>query len=145
MFINPMIDALIMKSGLLTERQLEILKMRGQGLTQAEIAERFGTTRENISIIENRAHQNVRKAKKTLEDLKNLGISISVTIESGTHLVDIPRIILNKADETNIKVRTNFIKIFEDIKFKAADKVRRTRVVKPIIITMMPDGTLEVE
>jgi HTH-type transcriptional regulator, fmd operon transcriptional regulator len=133
------------RSGLLTERQLEILKLRGQGLTQGEIAKEFGTTRENISIIENRAQQNIKKAKKTLDDLKTYGVSVYVTIGPGTHMVDIPRIVLNKADDANIKIRTNFVKMFEEIKFKARDKVNKTRVSKPIIIMIMPDGDLEVE
>jgi Tfx family DNA-binding protein len=44
--------------GLLTKSQMDILKLRHAGLTQAEIAKKFNTTRQNIAIIEKRGKRN---------------------------------------------------------------------------------------
>ncbi|MEM3073930.1 MAG: Tfx family DNA-binding protein, partial [Nitrososphaerales archaeon] len=98
----------VKKIGLLTERQIEVLKLRAQGLTQEEVAKKLQTSRENVTILEKRAYQNIKLARETLAALKTFGISTSVVIKPGTHLVDIPRLILDKADEANIKVRANF-------------------------------------
>jgi Tfx family DNA-binding protein len=133
------------KVGLLTERQIEVLKLRAQGLTQEEVAKRLNTTRENVSILEKRAYQNIKLARETLAALKSFGVAVSVVIKPGTHLVDVPRIILNKADEANIKVKANFTRIYDEIRFKAGDKVKRTRVIRPITVKILPNGDFTVE
>jgi len=133
------------KVGLLTERQIEVLKLRSQGLTQEEVAKRLNTTRENISILEKRAYRNIKLARETLTALKNFGVAVSVVIKPGTHLVDVPRIILNKADEANIKVKANFTRIYDEIIFKASDKVKRTRVIRQITVKILPNGDFTVE
>ncbi|NHV97304.1 MAG: Tfx family DNA-binding protein [Thaumarchaeota archaeon] len=133
------------KVGLLTERQIEVLKLRAQGLTQEEVAKRLNTTRENVSILEKRAYQNIKLARETLAALKSFGVAVSVVIKPGTHLVDVPRIILNKADEANIKVKANFTRIYDEIRFRAGDKVKRTRVIRPITVKILPNGDFTVE
>jgi Tfx family DNA-binding protein len=133
------------KVGLLTERQIEVLKLRSQGLTQEEVAKRLKTTRENISILEKRAYQNIKLARETLAALKNFGVAVTVTVKPGTHLVDIPRIILDKADEANIKVRANFTRIYDEIRFRASDKVKRSRVTRQITVKILPNGDFTVE
>jgi len=133
------------KVGLLTERQIEVLKLRAQGLTQEEVAQKLKTTRENISILEKRAYQNIKLARETLVALKSFGVAVTVAIKPGTHLVDVPRIILDKADEANIKVRANFTRIYDEIRFKAGDKVKRSRVVRQIYVKILPNGDFTVE
>ncbi|MEM1994747.1 MAG: Tfx family DNA-binding protein [Nitrososphaerales archaeon] len=135
----------VKKIGLLTERQIEVLKLRAQGLTQEEVAKKLQTSRENVTILEKRAYQNIKLARETLAALKTFGISTSVVIKPGTHLVDIPRLILDKADEANIKVRANFTRIFDEIRFKASDKVKRSRVIRQIIVKILPNGDFTVE
>ena len=51
----------------LTPRQIKVLQMRLAGLSQQEVADCLGTTRSNISILEKRAHQNIARARRTLE------------------------------------------------------------------------------
>ena len=136
---------MISKIGLLTNRQIEILKMWNKELTQEAISLKLKTTRENISIIEKRANRNIKLAQDTLSALKTFGVSFSIFIKPGTNLVDIPRIIFDKSDESNIKVKANFTQIFEEIRFKAYEKVRRFKVIKPITIKILPDGDFTVE
>jgi len=127
-------------SGLLTQRQIEVLRLRAQGYTQKRVAEQIGTTRENVVLIEGRARLNIERARATLDNLKHQGLAVSVEIPKGTHLVDIPRIVLNRANRAKIKLGANFTRIYEDIRFKAKDRVFGTQVAKPILVTVFPDG-----
>jgi len=130
---------------LLTPRQVEVLRLRALGYTQKRVAEQIGTTRENVVLIEARAKLNIQRARKTLESLKHSGLSVSVEIPKGTHLVDIPRIVLNRANRARIKLGANFTRIYEDMRFKAKNRVSGTRVVRPIVVTLFPDGDYSIE
>lgn len=131
--------------GLLTPRQMEVLRLRAQGYTQKRIAEQIGTTRENVVLIEARARLNIERARTTLESLKHSGLAVTVEIPKGTHLVDIPRMVLNRANRAKIRLGANFTRIYEDIRFKARHHVSGTRVARPIVVTVFPDGDYSVE
>jgi Tfx family DNA-binding protein len=132
-------------SGLLTQRQIEVLRLRALGYTQKRVADQIGTTRENVVLIEGRARLNIERARATLDNLKHQGLAVSAEIPRGTHLVDIPRIVLNRANRAKIRLGANFTRIYEDIRFKAKDHVSGTRVVKPILVTVFPDGDYSIE
>lgn len=131
--------------GLLTERQIEVLRLRAQGYTQKRVAEQIRTTRENVVLIESRAKMNIERARATLDSLKHQGLAVSVEIPKGTHLVDIPRMILNRANRARIKLGANFTRIYEDMRFKARQHVSGTRVTRPIVVTLFPDGDYSIE
>jgi Tfx family DNA-binding protein len=130
---------------LLTERQIEVLRLRAQGFTQKRVAQQIGTSRENVVLLESRAKTNIERARATLDSLKHQGLSVSVEIPKGTHLVDIPRMILNRANRAKIKLGANFTRVYEDIRFKARNHVSGTRVSRPIIVTLFPDGDYSIE
>jgi hypothetical protein len=131
--------------GLLTERQIEVLRLRAQGYTQKRVAELIGTTRENVVLIESRARSNIERARITLNSLKHEGLAVAVEIPKGTHLIDIPRMVLNRANRAKIKLGANFTRIYEDIRFKAKHHVSGTRVSRPIVVTVFPDGDYSIE
>ncbi len=131
--------------GLLTERQIEVLKLRAQGYTQKRVAEQIGTTRENVVLIESRAKLNIERARATLGSLKHQGLAVAVEIPKGTHLVDIPRLVLNRANRAKIKLGGNFTRIYEDIRFKARHHVSGARVSRQIVVTVFPDGDYSIE
>jgi Tfx family DNA-binding protein len=131
--------------GLLTERQIEVLRLRAQGYTQKRVAEQIRTTRENVVLIESRAKMNIERARATLDSLKHQGLAVTVEIPKGTHLVDIPRMILNRANRAKIKLGANFTRIYEDMRFKARQHVSGTRVTRPIVVTLFPDGDYSIE
>lgn len=131
--------------GLLTRRQVQVLSMRRKGLTQAEVAKRLKTSRENVTMLEKRAWLNIDKARATLTLLRTYGLSVKVTIKRGTHLVDIPRIMINQADKADMKLRANFTRIYEDIRFKARRSIEGARIIEPFTIWIMPDGDFAVE
>ena len=132
-------------SGLLSERQIEVLKLRAQGYTQKRVAQQIGTSRENVVLLESRAKMNIERARATLDNLRHQGLAVSVEIPKGTHLVDIPRIILNRANRAKIKLGANFTRIYEDMRFKARNHVSGTRVSRPIVVTVYPDGDYSIE
>jgi Tfx family DNA-binding protein len=130
------------KYGLLTEKQYRILELRSKGYTQAQIAKILGTSRSNVSMLEKAALEKIRLAKETLKLYQELNSAAVVTIEAGTHLVDIPGIILRKADEANVKLRANFTLIYDMLRYKAGQRGKITD--RKIKILIMRDGSIDV-
>ncbi len=85
------------KDTLLTGRQIEVLKLKRKGLSQADIARKLKTTRGNISTIENTALKNIEKAEKTLKLYRALEAPVWMTVPSGTDLYEIPQMIFKEA------------------------------------------------
>ncbi len=130
--------------GLLTPTQFKVLRLRLEGLSQEEVAERLGTTRQNISIIERRAKRNLKLAEETLKAYRELVAASSVEVPPETHLVDIPRMVIDAADEAGVKLRANFTRIYDEIRFKAGKCVRGVKTIKPLKILIFKDGDIEV-
>ncbi|NAZ26602.1 MAG: Tfx family DNA-binding protein, partial [Thermogladius sp.] len=60
------------KYGFLTEKQFEVLKLRLQGLTQAEVASRLGMSRSAVAIAEKRAFRKIKLSEDTLRVYREL-------------------------------------------------------------------------
>ncbi len=132
------------KYGLLTEEQYKVLQLRIKGYTQREIAEIMSTSRENIAIIEKRAMRNVKLAEETLNAYKALLAVAKVVIKPGTHLVEVPKLVIEAADKVKVKLKANFTRIYDEIRFKAGNNVHGTKVVKPITILIFRNGDISV-
>lgn len=114
-------------------------------MTQRQVADRLKTTRENVSILESRAHRNIERAIATLEILEKQGISTHITIMPEKHILDVPKIILREADKAAIKIDSSLIEILELVKLRARSKIVNKHIAKPISVTILPDGKLTVE
>lgn len=132
-------------SNLLTDRQIQVLKLRSRGLTQELVAKQLKTTRENVSILESRARRNIKRAKATIEVLENLGMATRITIKPETPVLEISKIILKKADDANVRLQLDCIDLLEKIKMKAKNKIKSKKVVNSISIVLLPYGDLLVE
>lgn len=129
--------------GLLTERQLEVLQLRRRGLSYTEIAKKLKTTPENIMILEKRAKRNIELAKATLEFACSEGGGARIELKPGTRMVDIPRIVIDEADRIGLKLRADFVRIYNEIRFKVG---RTTGVLqRPVIVYLLPNGDIWVE
>ncbi|MCL4344012.1 MAG: Tfx family DNA-binding protein [Nitrososphaerota archaeon] len=128
--------------GLLTERQVQILKMRRDGKEYSEIASELGTSVENVFIIEKRALKNIEAARNTLRAANHAGIIGKISIGSGTKLVEIPAYIMAEADRMKVKVMTNFTKIYDDIRYELPGAIKGQELAEGIIVYIMHDGTL---
>jgi len=132
------------RQGLLTKSQMDVLKLRHAGLTQEEIARRFNTTRQNIAVIEKRGKRNLRLAEETIREYERIKAAANLRITPGTHMVDIPRLVINAADKARVKLKADFTRIYNEIRFKAAGCVRGAAVVRPITVLILEDGDIEV-
>jgi hypothetical protein len=133
------------RAGLLTEEQLKILAFRLDGLTQEEIARRLGTTRQNVSLIERRARGNIEKAEMTLRAYRRLQTAATVELVPSTHLVDVPRMLVDAADDAGVKISIDFALVYKQLRDEAGDSISGTRVVKPILLHVLRDGKIDVE
>jgi Tfx family DNA-binding protein len=133
------------KYGLLSDRQFKVLQLRiEKGLSQAEIANILGTTRENVTIIEKSARKNIKLAEETLQTYRLLLSVAKIEIEAGTHLIDIPGIVVKAGDNIGFKLNVNFTTIYDEIRFKAGDCVSGSKIVKPFTIAIFRDNRIEV-
>jgi len=105
-----------MKDGLLTDRQMEVLRYRKQGLTQQQIADIISTSKANVCTIEKSAMENIRRAKETLEFLYTLDATHLCVIPNGTDLFEVPAIIFGEAEKINIKVKYDTISLINRIR-----------------------------
>ena len=92
------------ESTFLTQRQVEVLELRNDGLTQAEAGEILGTTNANVSAIERAAEQNIEKARKTLELYRTLSTPVSFTLEEGSYFDELIDEIYRVGDEAGTKI-----------------------------------------
>lgn len=132
-------------TNLLTDRQIQVLKLRSRGITQERVARQLKTTRENVSILESRARRNIKRAKATIEILEDLGMAIRITIKPETPVLEISNLILKKADDANVRLQLDCIDLLEKIKMKAKNKIKAKKVVNPISVVLLPYGDLLVE
>ena len=132
-------------TNLLTDRQIQVLKLRSRGITQEKVARQLKTTRENVSILESRARRNIKRAKATIELLEDLGMATRITIKPDTPVLEISKLILKKADDANVRLQLDCIDLLEKIKIKAKNKIKAKKVVQPISVVLLPYGDLLVE
>jgi Tfx family DNA-binding protein len=131
--------------GLLTEEQLRVLGYRLDELKQEEIARKLNTTRQNVSLIERRARGNLEKAEATLRAYRRLQTVATVELKLNTHLVDVPRMLVDAADNAGVKITIDFALVYKELREEAIDSIRGTRVVKPILLHILRDGKIDVE
>ncbi|MCX8207550.1 MAG: Tfx family DNA-binding protein [Methanothrix sp.] len=131
--------------GFLTERQIQVLRLRRRGLSQEEVAEILGTTRSNVSILERRAMQNIDRALATLKQWKMLQAPVAVRIAAGTDLFSLPGIIFREADERGLKLPVNSIDILAELRKIAPHITRRRIIERSFDIYVTEDGEIYVE
>lgn len=130
--------------GLLTKSQMDVLRLRHAGLTQEEIAKKFNTTRQNIAMIEKRGKRNLKLAEETIREYAKITTVASVKVKPNTHMVDIPRLVIDAADRANVKLKADFTRVYNEIRFKAPGCVKGAKIVKPITVLILKDGDIEI-
>ncbi|MCW7077399.1 MAG: Tfx family DNA-binding protein [Candidatus Syntrophoarchaeum sp.] len=132
------------KRSFLTRQQVEVLGLRELGLTQREIAERIGTTRENVSIIEKRAKVNIERCRETLREWERIRAPITIKIPKGTDIFDIPGIIFDEADRDEIRVELNKLEIIATLEREKKGIIRNRLLTGDLEVLVMKDGGLSV-
>jgi Tfx family DNA-binding protein len=131
-----------MKDGLLTDRQMEVLRYRKQGLTQQQIADIISTSKANVCTIEKSAMENIRRAKETLEFLYTLDATHLCTIPSGTDLFDVPAIIFGEAEKISIKVKYDTISLINRIREARPQCCKARCMCEDILVYITDQGEL---
>ena len=134
----------MVEDSFLTDMQIKVLKLRKKGLTQEEIAKMFGTSRANISMIEKRARENIKKAYNTIKIYNQIMAPLSIEIEEGIDVLKIPDIVFEKADNEGIKVKYNTLELIEFIKEQASEFIEKRTVKKKFKIYVLENGELDV-
>jgi Tfx family DNA-binding protein len=129
----------------LTERQIEVLQMRLSGLSQQEIAEKLGTTRSNISILEKRAYQNIARAERTLQQWLMLRAPISLRAKAGTDVFELPREIFAAADKKHMRLPITSLDIVVQLRRKAPRLFRKRALSEDAWIFVTEEGDVLVE
>ena len=62
---------------MLTEKEIEVLRLRKRGLNQSEIAEKLGISQPAVSSFESNIARKIKSSIEIFELLKELGIDLS--------------------------------------------------------------------
>ncbi|MEL9908905.1 MAG: Tfx family DNA-binding protein [Desulfurococcus sp.] len=130
-----------MKYGLLTEKQYLVLKYRVQGLTQEEIARILGISRSTVAAIEKSALRKIRMAEETIRLYRLLHAAGYIDIPAGTHMAEIPGMLIRKADELGVKLKGDFNLIYGQLRLLIGTRV--TRLPRSVRAVIHSDGSYE--
>jgi len=131
----------VMRYGLLTEKQFKVLRYRAQGLTQEEVAELLGVSRSTVAAIEKSAMRKVRLAEETIRIYKLLHAAGYLDIPAGTHMTEIPALLVRKADELGVKLKGDFNLIYGQLRLLLGS--RTSRLPRGVRAVIYHDGTYE--
>lgn len=132
------------EENVLTRRQAEVLALRERGLAQADIAERLGTSRANVSSVEASARRNVRKAEETVAVAEALCAPVRVRIDPGADLYDVPDRVYDACDEAELKVEASTPELLATLSDRAADALEGRQVAERLTVAVTPEGQLRV-
>jgi len=130
---------------LLTRRQVKVLKLRLAGYTQQEVAEKLGTTRSNVSILEKRAHQNIQRARETLREWTMIQAPVNLFAPAGTDIFDLPRQIFSEADQKGIRLPINSLDVVVGLRSQVPELIQGRVLSQDIEIYMTSDGGILID
>lgn len=146
----PDVDGMLAEAGfdaeasVLTRRQAEVLALREEGLSQAEIAEHLGTSRANVSSIESSARTNVERARETVSFAEALAAPVTVTIPAGTDIFDAPGLVYEACDDAGIKVESTAPGLVKLVRDTAKDSLTGDSLTEPHTVSVAVDGSIRV-
>lgn len=127
----------------LTSRQMQIMRMRHEGSSTEDIAANIGTTRQNVTILEKRAHRNLDRAIRTLNAVRDMKISSDFEIPGGIYLLDAVKQIVEKADKSGIRLKDNLIDVMTKFKVAIEKDLKGGVTQRPITVMMFLDGRIQ--
>lgn len=132
------------KFGLLTEKQVKIVKLRARGLSLREVASILGVSHQDVALTEKRALRNINLAWQTMVTYNIATAPVKVILNKGVRHVDIPKLIIEEADKAGIKIKADISLILKLIWRKARNCIEHVYVSKPILIVVDREGNLDV-
>lgn len=126
----------------LTDRQMQVLRLRFLGHTQDEVAKITGTTRANVSKLERRAHQNIIAARQTMHDWMKVQAPIISQIPAGTDVLRVPEMVFLQADLAGIHLPINSIDLIVLLKAKAPYLFKKQNLPRDVAIFITGKGEI---
>ncbi|MCX2819472.1 MAG: Tfx family DNA-binding protein [Methanobacteriota archaeon] len=127
----------------LTERQARVLSMRHEGMTQREIADDFGTTTANVSMIESTAEENVKKARRTVELAKRIRTPDRVQVSTGDHIDEVVETVYDVGDVRGVSIGYSRPELYTHIYTTLSDLFDGERFNGSVEIGVTDDGEVE--
>lgn len=109
------------------------------------MAKRLRTTRENVTILERRANENLKAAKATIAAMEGLSDSREVVIPSGVSVFEATSMILRRADTLRTRVKMNADAILGTLRARHKRRIRGHHLIVTIRVRIEPDGSLKVK
>jgi len=117
--------------------------MRQGGMTQREIADEFGTTAANVSMIGSAAEENVERARRTVELAKRIRTPRRVEVEPGDGIDDVVETVYDVGDVQGVKIRYSRPELFTRVLRNLSDVLDGERFTASVEIGVDDDGTVE--
>lgn len=125
---------------ILTDKQIKILRLRKDGLSQTEIAKMLKTTKQNVSSIERGAWQKIERAKNTLLFVKILEAPIVITMEKNSIIGDVIKKIYEEADKNDIHVLYDEISLITMIKESIGERIQHRKILTDLTVGITDTG-----
>jgi len=131
-------------STILTERQVEVLELREQGLTQRAVADRLGTTGSNVSAVERAAERNVEQARRTLGLIRTIRSPVRLTVEAGTSFDGLVDAVYERGDEDGVKIAYCRPELYAHLFGQLEPHTTRNRLDAEVEVGLTRDGEVKV-
>ncbi len=129
---------------LLTQRQWQVVRLRATGLTQTQVAKRLRSSRVNVTILERRAHKNLKAAKATLAALEQLTAGHVMLLPTGVSVFEATSMILLRGDILHIKLRRNADSILAMLRSRCGGRIRGHHLTATVKVKIGDDGNLTI-
>jgi DNA-binding protein, Tfx family len=126
----------------LTQKQIEVLKLRKEGHSQEEIAKKFGKTKQNISAIERMARRKVKRAENTVKFTKLLEAPIWFAVDKNTNIDDVAERVFSEADRAKIHMVYDSLSLAMKIRENAGNKIKHRVILREFEIGVTKEGEI---
>ena len=117
---------------------------RERNIRQTTIADYIDTSRANVSSIEASARANVEKARETVAFVETLSAPVSVEVDVGTDLYDVPKLVYDACDEAGVKVNYTAPDLMKRVSDAAGDAIQGREVRESILVGVTSNGDVRV-
>jgi DNA-binding protein, Tfx family len=131
-----------MDETLLTDRQIQVMKYRKNGMTQQQVAEKIQTSKANVCTIEKSARKNILLAKKTLDVYYALDGRALCTLPAGSDLFDSVPKIVEEAGKAGVRLSADPMDIINRLRGECPHRVHGRLIKKDIDVYLDESGGL---
>ena len=129
---------------LLTDRQIEVLQLREEGLTQQAVADQLGTSASNVSAVERAATANIEKARRTLEQARMIRAPASIEASAGTPLDTLVEEVYEAGDAAGVRISFCEPELYGHLFSHLSEALEDGRLVADVEVGLTTDGDVTI-